>query len=188
VITWDLLDTDTAFVLPCCTQDISLEAAVMWLKQSEAKGCPCCRDASKARLSLVSMGYDLTPVPVAGDVLDIDQASVQIFEGVMAGISASRNLEDRCRKYADFGVGLLNQGHYRLANILIGRLGDQLMAADPLEKPKIGKVFLRLLRQYNGEPMIVSIPIRRKGLLERIQQKFHTWRIAASWRFRSLFQ
>ena len=158
VITGDTLSEDEAFVLPCCKQDISMDTIVTWLKQSHATGCPCCREVVSVREALSNLGMDLSPIVATGPQSDTEVAFGHIFDGVMLGIAEFPTIAARCEGYREFGEGLLNQGHYRLAHRLISDVGELMIAADRKDKPELGRVVMTLLDRYNDLPSRLSVP------------------------------
>jgi hypothetical protein len=177
VITGDTLSEDEAFVLPCCKQDISMDTIVTWLKQSHATGCPCCRDNVSVREALSKMGLDLSPIPT-GPQSDTEVAFGHIFDGVMRGIGESPTIAARCKGYREFGEGLLNQGHYRLAHRLIADVGELMIAADRKEKPLLGSVVMTLLDRYNDLPSRLSGPT----VVPQAEKKWELGHMLGQWR------
>ena len=150
VITGDPLDRDSRFVLPCCSQDIARTVIVTWLKQSTKYGCPCCRDNVKARDALGREGYDLTEIVSEPPPSDGQLEARLIFESVLAGISEKRTIEKRCQEYQEFGLGLMDRGHYRLAHDLIEILGQMMTESKGSQKLVIAKTLFQLLQRYSS--------------------------------------
>ena len=155
VITEDSLDATTLFVLQCCEQDISKEVIMTWFKQSETKGCPCCRDLTKARDALTKLGVDLTPMKRPASPPENTNTRV-IFDAVLAGIAEQPTIKIRCQQYREFGLGLMTQNQRGLAHDLIDHLGGLFDVADSESQPKIAKIILVLLDRYEGREQLAA--------------------------------
>lgn len=171
VITMDPLSGDNRFVLPCCHQDVSIDAITTWFKKSETSTCPCCRDVAKARCALRALGRDLTPTDedVANSGTN-DHHDQEIFDRVMAGI-APKSCKGRCFDYHEFFVRLIEKRQYTLAHQIIDTLSDEFYNAPRQDKPLLSKTIICLLDMYEGKTPPV-LPNRRRwfGSLHRLTQ------------------
>jgi len=151
VITGDLLNRDSLFVLPCCSQDIDRKVIVTWLKQSTTHGCPCCRNNTDTgpRPALLRDGHDLTVIVHPELQTEYLPDGQIVFDQVMAGIAKKTTIGKQCQKYLKFGIGLMDLGQYRLAHQLIEFLGEKMACAGSKDKPVIAKSVLTLLERYN---------------------------------------